>query len=140
MGRARADDDDAATATSGGTAAAPRRRKTTGGAAASAVRPIDRAEEEVVVAKSDTTSSGRCMVGRQCTHRTSAKGETANFSVDFPRRCAVSVFSAPEVTRRELNVKVSITWDGAIYFVVQTSNRHPHNILRMAPALACTRI
>jgi hypothetical protein len=38
---------------------------TTGGAAASAVRPIDRrvaeAEEEVVIAKSDTASSGRRM-------------------------------------------------------------------------------
>ena len=49
--------------------------------------------------------------------RTSAKGVTANFSVDFSledaaRRCAVSVFWAPEVTPRELNVTVSITWDG----------------------------
>jgi hypothetical protein len=53
---------------------------TTGGAAASAVRPIERrvaeAEEEVVIAKSDTASSGRRMA-RTALARSTPEGKTS---------------------------------------------------------------
>jgi hypothetical protein len=63
--------------------------------------------------------------------RTSAKGVTANFSVDFSledaaRRCAVSVFWAPEVTPRELNVTVSITWDGTYTCINNAAGQRMH--------------
>ena len=48
-------------------------------------------------------------------------------SVDFPRRCAVSVFSqAPEGTPRELNVTVSITWDGTYTCIQNAAGQRMH--------------